>query len=203
LTLLDPNISRFTIKWKGLPGALWKRAIPEIFDEKNNLIGKIDLKGRFNKKIWLFDSKGTPVLTSTKLWKAVTRKYDVKDENDKSIGIVKPKKIIRFENLSFFDHNDHELLKMNLIDNTKIDEYSSGVKIQDFELLLPDGKIVVKVTVEQDKTKKGRFFLSVEEDRWIVDVIDKSTDRKMLLGFLISYFSSAFDSEEGGRYGGG
>ncbi len=109
-TFFDSKTTKYIIKWD-----LFNRVNPEIFDGNKNLIGKMHLSGIMNKKLLLLDSSDTPVLTASKKNLALTRTYEVTDEKNNQVGIVKSKSILYYRELVMKDSTSNQVLKMDIL----------------------------------------------------------------------------------------
>ncbi len=187
MSLFDSKITKYIIKW-----GLFTHVNPEIFDGDKNLIGKMRLSGIMNKKLLLLDSSDKIVLTANKKNLAITRTYEVKDEKNNQVGIVKSKSILNYMELVMKDSNSNQVLKMDIL-KPKWGRYLAYLdRCEGFEINEPNGKKIAKVTTEDEdrKTELGKLEMSFT---WTMDVFESSFDRKVLLGFLISIFSSNYD----------
>lgn len=111
--------------------------------------------------------------------------YEIRDKKDNLIGRAKPNTVSKYENLSFFDPNKNELLRINFVEEGK-GYYWSELEIKDFEIIQPDRKTIAKVQVQELKFRQDSI--------WTIDILDSAYDRKIILGLIMSFFSSAFDS---------
>lgn len=202
MSLLDPNITKYVLKWKnGIVGGSNKLSA-KLLDVDGNLIGILTLSGISKKKVLLTTPDSSPVLSASKKTWMVVRTYEVKDQNNKRIGIVKPKSIEHFEKLSMYNSNKEEILTIHFLTGNKqyihesgleMPYYPSGLKVSDFEIHKPSGKKIAKITLTIESIKRSEAF---QENfyTWTVDELESSCDRKILLAFLICFFSSAYDS---------
>jgi len=206
MSLLDQNITKYVLKWKnGIVGGSNKLAA-QLLDANGNLIGILTLSGITKKKVLLTTLDSSPVLSASKKTWAAARTYEVKDLNNNRIGIVKPKNVEYYKKLSMYNSNKEEILTINFLKDIKydfmntdfliksnIDFYPSGLEMCDFEIQEPAGKKIAKITLTYESIKTSKVFDDVSYT-WTVDELDPSCDRKILLAFLICFFSSAYDS---------
>jgi len=187
MSLFDSKITKYIIKW-----GLFTHVNPEIFDGDKNLIGKMRLSGIMNKKLLLLDSNDKIVLTANKKNLAITRTYEVKDEKNNQVGIVKSKSILNYMELAMKDSNSNQILKMDFL-KPKWGRYASGFdRCEGLEIYEPNGKKIAKVTIELEHIEYELVKTDISYT-WTMDVFDSSFDRKVLLGFLISIHSSTRD----------
>jgi len=93
MTLLDPNFTKFIIKWDGMGPPLEIDA--EIQKENGEKVGRIKSGGVINKKISLFDSSDSLILIAYKARIALTSKYEVKDAENNLIDNGRQKTLTR------------------------------------------------------------------------------------------------------------
>ena len=200
MSLFDSSITKYIIKGTGVPGSMLRRDNIEVFDGNKNLIGKMDMTGKMTTpKISLFDSSDTKVLTSRREIRFTqfflisgSSIFKVKDEKNNQVGIVKTKPFWLTDppNFVMMDSNSNQVLKM---DSVK-DYYSYALDPHgSFEINEPNGKKIAKVSVEDEdrKPELGKLYMTLT---WTMDVFESSFERKILLGFLISIFSSKYYS---------
>ena len=188
MSLFDSKTTKYIIKWD-----LFNRVNPEIFDGNKNLIGKMHLSSIMNKKLLLLDSSDTTVLTASKKNLALTRTYEVTDEKNNQVGIVKSKSILYYRELVMKDSTSNQVLKMDIL-KPKWGRYLAYFdRCEGLEIYEPNGKKIAKVTIELERIENelGKGDISYT---WTMDVFESSFDRKVLLGFLISIHSSEYDS---------
>ena len=150
------------------------------------------MSGIMNKKILLLDSSDTTVLTASKKNLALTRTYEVTDEKNNQVGIVKSKSILYYRELVMKDSTSNQVLKMDIL-KPKWGRYSSGFdRCEGLEIYEPNGKKIAKVTIELEHIEYELVKTDISYT-WTIDVFESSFDRKVLLGFLISIHSSTRD----------
>jgi len=188
MRIFESEICKYLIKWTGVPGAWRKnlRAIPEIFDDKEQLVGKLDLTGKMYKKLLMTDPTDSTILTASKKTWRLARTYEIKDNQNNLVGTVKPSTVFKHENLAFYNPDKKEILRTIFVGEKKGD-YQSGLEAKDFEINQPDGKKIAKVSVKSN-----------QEDRWLIEIFDSSFNRKIILCLMMGMFSSAFDSMPSG-----
>jgi len=174
--------SKYLVKWSKSLGEWGHKEIPEIFDEEEHLVGKLDLTGKFSTKLLMTDTNDSTILSASKKRWSMTNTYEIKNEQNNLVGMVKLSSPWKHENLSFYDPNKKELLKISFIGEKK-GNYFSGLEVKDFEINQLDGKKIAKVFVTMD-----------QECSWSIDILDSSYDRKIILGLIMGLFSSGHDS---------
>ena len=178
MTLLDPNFTKFIIKWdgEGLP----LRIDAEIQKETGEKVGRIESRGAINKKISLFDSSNSLILIAYKARISLTSKYEVKDAENNLIGTVEQKTLSLKKRMLMKNSNNVKILK--------IEGDIPGVS----KIKTIDGQAVAEFLIKTEKEKKS-FWKSIYHNICLFRIDDSQYDRKTLFGFFISFLSSFND----------
>ena len=174
MTLLDPNFTKFIIKWDGTGPPLDIDA--EIQKESGEKIGRLKSGGRIDKKISLFDSSDSLILIAYKARISLSAKYEVKDAENNLIGSVRQKTLSWKKRMVIKNSNNEEILKIegNIQGSSKIKTI--------------DGQTVAEFLIKTENEKKSRWN-SIDHNKCLFRIDDSQYDRKILFGFFISFLS--------------
>ena len=173
--LLDPNTNEYFIKFQ-LP-VYWIEGgeITDgiIQDEKESDIGQFDIgkAGIGKSEILIIDSFGKLIIKTTKrsVWRSA---WDVKDSEDNVVGRVK---FSAWHGLSFYDKNDNKVLILDRHGLTSEINEPSGKPVAEFSYTLED---------------KIPGLKSQRRHTYHLKVLDKLYDRKVLLGYLLTFIKN-------------
>ena len=188
MSLLDPNIKSYVIKWKG--GDIGGKTVAEIEKEDGEKLGNIKLKGTFKKKTELTDIEDSVVLTAHKSARSIKAKYDVKDSNGNKICTANQKIFARYKIMTIKDAKGNEIL------TCKGSNELTGI----YEINSINGQNIAKFLYKKEIVKKS-FWNADIFNTCLLKITDVSFDRKNLFGLFISYLSSFYDFAPAG--GGG
>ncbi len=181
MNLLDPNITKYILKWEGSEG-LKMTLKATIEKEDGEKIGRVETKGLMTKKTYLFDGDNSEILNSAKSNWSLGAKYDVKDSENNKMGVVNQKLLSRNKNITMKNHNDEEILRFE----------GSTFLGDNHEIKSMDGKSIAVFSRKQEFVKTGRWR-GKTYNTCTLQINDSNFDRKILFGMFISCLSSYLD----------
>jgi len=196
MNLLDPDIQNYVFKWKVAHVYAMDHFVPEIQTEKEEPIGKIELKGRLlSTKYYLCnieDSTSLPPKLSDLLYVIknagiVRESYDVKNLDDSLIGKVNKKSFPGNDVLIMKNAREEEILKL--------DEFFGLGSEGNYDINSIDGQNKAVFRTKQDTVKKS-FWRYKYYNTCLLEIIDLNFDRKSLLGMFICCMLSNLEALE-------
>ena len=178
--ILDPNFTKFKIKWDGSGSPLDIDA--EIQNQNGEKSGRIKSSGFINKKISLSDVSNSIILTAYKKHAGFGGNYEVKDVENNTIGTVHQKTISWKKRMHMKNSNNVKILKIECEDRW----FSKGV------IKTKDDKMVAHFVKKTDKEKKS-FWNSIYHNTCLLIIDEPQYDRKNIFALFISFLNSFYD----------
>ena len=187
MSLLDQNITKYFLKWKGSQGQGFGFKDCKIQKEDGEQIGKLETEGQPggpSKKNYLYDNENLVLFTTKSNW-SLGGKYYIKDSENNQIAIVKGKALSRKRNFT-----------MKNLRGDKILTFKSFGVLEDrpHEINSIDGKNIAKFSVKVEYVKQSDWGQAIPNNcSCTLQIIDSNFNRKILLGMFISCLSSYID----------
>ena len=179
LTLLDPNIKKYVLRWKGMTGWVGSK---EVKDENGNTIGSLVATTDFRSRQLLLENDGSLLLTCEKRFLRWTPTFDIKDSKGNLLGVAKKKKFSFKAKMSMRDKNGKIILNF------------LGPLMMGGTCQITDGdeKNIAVLLMGFDKGR-WRAYLGLSNHNAVLDILDLTFDRKILLGFFVAAYTRYFD----------
>jgi len=177
MSLFEPQISNFVVTWEGDKATSSIEA--KIKNNNGEKIGSIISKGGFKRQTYLLDSKDSRALT---IFHGLMRdKFEIKDSNEKSIGIAKEKSQWHNPYLAIEDLSKKEILE--------IKDLSRLVGTHD--VISSDKTVVAELElgIEEFENYKGK-----KDHRYTCNfqIFDQGFDKKILWGSFLSFLNAFY-----------
>lgn len=188
MSLLDQNTIKYFLKWKGGQGDDLGFKDCEIQKADGMKIGKLESKGFFTKKNFLYDNDNSSILNTIKKTWSWRTEYKIKYSTTNQILIVKGK----------FGFGDNNMIMKNPRDENFLRFESSNNMIKGpNEIKSVDGKIIARFSVTEEKIKERSWKHEPDNSSCTLEIFDPTFDRKILLGMFICCLSSYIDWTHG------
>ncbi len=181
MSLFDPNITNYVLKWKGNEG-LSLKLNAEILKDDGTKLGKLETKGRFKKKTYLTDADNSVLFAVSKSSLSLMAKYEVKDSEDNHLWTVTQKALSRKKIMDMKNTNGDVILKFQ----------GPSVLASDHQINSPDEKNLAIFSREQEYVKTSRWR-GETHNTCNLKIVDPSFDRKTLFGFFVCCLNSYLD----------
>ena len=182
--LLDPNLDYYIIY--GNNGRT-----TTIEDQEHNIVGKIKEKGFVTKHILLLDSSDSQICKIDRKTWSFTNTYEVKDSEEKILGIVKGK-TYKFSSGRIMENSNGNIILSN---HKSYDEKCTEIEDK-------DGKTIAKFCFGAEKKSFIEKYISDGgPSTFLIQILDNSFDRKKLLCFFICLYDEMLDASRASSSG--
>jgi len=187
-SLFDPQREFYVLHEK-----YWNWGSGDILDEKGVIIGRMQrIFLSLRARIVLTEVNGTLAAQIHRKLIAIRPTYDLKDAQGVLIGRLRKALL----------HVIHPKIWLEDAMGNKILEARGSFLRYDFKIYDMYGKLVAEISM-LDRWKE--FFLGGSildfSDRYAIHVLDKSVDRRLIIGFCLAIDNTMHDSPQGGFWG--